>query len=247
MHSNKTKSRSWKVVGHRGYPQRYPENTIPGFEAAAALGVDAIELDVQLSKDNIPIVIHDMELKRTSSVEGLVSEKTCEELQAISCHYPEKFGAEFFPTPIASLKEVCQLLAQQEAFVFIEIKRQSIPKVGRQAFLKAVLEASSALLDGRAIISFDWQILDLARQECNLKIGWCLDDLSDQSREIAERFTPDMLICENMQAQGKILWSGPWQWFVYGVESYDEAQLWSEKGASWIEANDPARLIQNDE
>jgi glycerophosphoryl diester phosphodiesterase len=71
------------VVGHRGSPDRAPENTMASFEAALAIGVDAIELDVHMSRDGHLVVIHDQNLGRTTNGEGLVHEQTLVELRAL--------------------------------------------------------------------------------------------------------------------------------------------------------------------
>ncbi|MGB8702342.1 MAG: glycerophosphodiester phosphodiesterase [Thermosynechococcaceae cyanobacterium] len=47
------------ILSHRGYPAKAPENTLAAFEAAIALGVDGIETDIRLSRDNVPILYHD--------------------------------------------------------------------------------------------------------------------------------------------------------------------------------------------
>ena len=47
------------VEGHRGYAAKYPENTMISFEAAMDMGVDAIEFDVWLTADKVPVIIHD--------------------------------------------------------------------------------------------------------------------------------------------------------------------------------------------
>jgi Glycerophosphoryl diester phosphodiesterase len=74
-------SRSWKIVGHRGYPAKYPENTVMGFQAAIALGVDAIELDVQLTGDGVPVVLHDVRLDRTCDDIGSVLMRRWDDLK----------------------------------------------------------------------------------------------------------------------------------------------------------------------
>jgi len=51
-------------IGHRGAPREYPENTLPAFERAIELGADAIELDVHVTLDGVPVVHHDPELRR---------------------------------------------------------------------------------------------------------------------------------------------------------------------------------------
>jgi len=53
------------VEGHRGYCAKYPENTMVSFEAAMALGVDAIEFDVWLTADKVPVLLHDGNCLRT--------------------------------------------------------------------------------------------------------------------------------------------------------------------------------------
>ena len=61
-------------IGHRGAKGYAPENTLASFEKALELGVDMIELDVQNSKDFIPMVIHDKTIDRTTTGIGLVND-----------------------------------------------------------------------------------------------------------------------------------------------------------------------------
>src|SRR5690348_7685142 len=55
------------VVGHRGAMGHAPENTMTSFEEAVSLGADMLEFDVRLSKDRVPVVVHDANLDRTSN------------------------------------------------------------------------------------------------------------------------------------------------------------------------------------
>jgi glycerophosphoryl diester phosphodiesterase len=68
------------LVGHRGAAGLAPENTLPSFELAHSLGADAIELDVHLSRDGIPMVIHDDTIDRTTNGHGRVADLTATEL-----------------------------------------------------------------------------------------------------------------------------------------------------------------------
>ena len=76
------KKRPW-VVAHRGYRGLYPENTLAAFEAAIAVGADMVELDVCLTRDRVPVVIHDKTLYRTTDGKGLVSEHSLSELKEL--------------------------------------------------------------------------------------------------------------------------------------------------------------------
>lgn len=69
------------VAAHRGAHDIVPENSIPSIHRALELGVDIIELDVRLSKDNIPMLMHDKTLDRSTNAVGLISDYTFEELR----------------------------------------------------------------------------------------------------------------------------------------------------------------------
>lgn len=69
------------VIAHRGASGQAPENTLPAFELAVTQGADAFELDVRLSRDGAPVVVHDATLERTTSLTGPVRARTLAELR----------------------------------------------------------------------------------------------------------------------------------------------------------------------
>ncbi|MFC5633357.1 glycerophosphodiester phosphodiesterase [Streptomyces bullii] len=71
------------TIGHRGVMGVEPENTLRSFVAAQAAGLDAIELDLHLSKDGALVVMHDLDVDRTTDGSGPIAEKTLEELRAL--------------------------------------------------------------------------------------------------------------------------------------------------------------------
>jgi glycerophosphoryl diester phosphodiesterase len=71
------------VIAHRGASGLAPENTIAAFELGIALGADGVELDVHLSADGRPVVIHDARVNRTTGGTGAVSRYTVEQLQTL--------------------------------------------------------------------------------------------------------------------------------------------------------------------
>lgn len=75
------------VVAHRGGAKLRPENTLAAFDHAVALGADAIECDVHLSRDGEVVVIHDPTLERTTNARGLVREWTANELAAVDAGF----------------------------------------------------------------------------------------------------------------------------------------------------------------
>lgn len=69
------------IIGHRGYPARYPENTLLSFMSALYYGADGVELDVWLSGDGVPVVIHDEDTLRVSGEPRRVKESSIRELR----------------------------------------------------------------------------------------------------------------------------------------------------------------------
>ncbi len=68
------------VIGHRGNPVKFAENTIDSLQSAVDLGVDALEFDVRASRDGVPVTIHDATLDRTTNGTGRVDGLTSAEL-----------------------------------------------------------------------------------------------------------------------------------------------------------------------
>ncbi len=73
-----------QIYAHRGYSGKYPENTMIAFQKAVEAGVFGIELDVQLARDGVPVIIHDETLERTTDGVGFVKDHTAAELSKLS-------------------------------------------------------------------------------------------------------------------------------------------------------------------
>jgi glycerophosphoryl diester phosphodiesterase len=71
------------AIGHRGAAGHMPENTMPSFEKALLLGADALEFDVALTRDGVPVVIHDDTLDRTTDASGVVEAVAFERLRTV--------------------------------------------------------------------------------------------------------------------------------------------------------------------
>ena len=87
-----------RVVAHRGLSGVCPENTLPAFAAAVALGADEIEFDLWASRDGELVVCHDAQVDRTSNGHGLIRDLTWSEIRALdagSWHSPDWAGVPF--------------------------------------------------------------------------------------------------------------------------------------------------------
>ncbi len=106
-------------LAHRGASRVAPENTLVAFRRALEQGADGFELDVQLSRDRVPVVLHDEDLRRTTNGSGRVWEKTVAELKALDAGawMDSRFVGERIPT----LDEVFEAFGDQ-ALYNIELK-----------------------------------------------------------------------------------------------------------------------------
>jgi glycerophosphoryl diester phosphodiesterase len=123
------------VIAHRGASAEAPENTLAAFRRALALKVDGIELDVQLTRDGVPVVFHDATLKRLTGSRGRLTAKTWPELATLRVH-----GAE----PIPRLVDVLRL-TRGRTVVQIELKAGVAVAPVVQAIRSARAEASVIL------------------------------------------------------------------------------------------------------
>lgn len=112
-------------IAHRGFSGHFPENTLLAFQEAIELGVDAIELDVQLSKDGEIMIFHDEDLARITGQKGLLKDHTCAELRELDASgaYRGVFGKQTIPT----LSEYLELTASKDILTFLELKNGMLP------------------------------------------------------------------------------------------------------------------------
>ncbi|HDQ35098.1 MAG TPA: glycerophosphodiester phosphodiesterase [Chloroflexi bacterium] len=102
------------VFAHRGVNRLAPENTLAAFRKAAELGIDGVELDVHISADGVPVVIHDFRVDKLTDGTGWVGALTLAELKALDAG--AHFGPEFAGERIPTLEEVFAELGQQLLF-----------------------------------------------------------------------------------------------------------------------------------
>jgi glycerophosphoryl diester phosphodiesterase len=104
-----------RVAGHRGAAGRAPENTCASFRLAWELGADMVELDVRLTADGHPVVLHDATLDRTTRGTGRVAERTLAEIRALDAG--SHFGPAFAGERVPGLAEVLRDLSPSPSWV----------------------------------------------------------------------------------------------------------------------------------
>jgi glycerophosphoryl diester phosphodiesterase len=140
---------SWRakpplIVAHRGASHAAPENTFAAFDLAVAEGADAFEFDVRLTRDGVPVVMHDRDLARVTGRPGLVDELAAADLARYLVEGTE---------PVPTLADVFSRYAGRVRFD-VELKTADAPQPG---LVEAVREVSirEGVLDDVYVTSFD--------------------------------------------------------------------------------------------
>jgi len=116
-----------KIIAHRGFSGKAPENTLIAFKKAIRSGADYFELDVHKTLDDSLVVIHDKSVDCVCSngISGTIAEMSFKDTRAVRMGYPEKFGKKFKQAGIPTLKEALHC-AKGRIKVCIEIKVQDV-------------------------------------------------------------------------------------------------------------------------
>ena len=150
------------IIGHRGASAHAPENTMAAFRLAMEVGADGIEFDVRLARDEIPVVIHDDNLRRTGLDARRVADLNASELKQIDV------SKWFDPIssvnePIPTLKDVLNLFESRQGLLYLEMKCDGSE---REKLANACCaDLNKSILKDRVIVEcFDLQSIQLLKQ-----------------------------------------------------------------------------------
>ena len=147
------------VIAHRGASAYAPENTHSAFKLAIEMEAEMIELDLLLSGDGIPVVIHEEELKRTTGIDGIVGDYTLAQLRGLDTGkwFSDDFKGEPFPT----LEEVLAY-SKGKIAVNIEIKHESVTNEVEGGIVdKTLALVKAAGMENEVIFSsFDYRVME---------------------------------------------------------------------------------------
>lgn len=227
------------IVAHRGDAACCPENTLAAFASAEKLGIRFLELDVQLSADRVPLVLHDDSLARTH---GLRLRVTRTPLARLAERGVLAGGAR--PPAVPLLREFSDWLRPRPRLrAFVEIKKESIAAHGRPAVITAVATAVQPVRRRTVLISYDARVLIAARR-LGFDIGYVLAGLGRRHQDVAGRLAPEFLFAEAGQLLRKgSLWPGRWQWAAFEVADPVGARDLAGLGVDLIETMNPAALL----
>lgn len=108
---------STMIFGHRGIPAKFPENSMQGFRYAVVHNVEGLEFDVHLTRDRLPVIMHDERINRTTDGKGRICDYDYEQLRTFKLSNGES---------IPTLYELLELVRNVDVILNLEFKTDQI-------------------------------------------------------------------------------------------------------------------------
>jgi glycerophosphoryl diester phosphodiesterase len=216
-----------RIIAHRGGGALAPENTLAGLRRARALGFAAVEFDVMLSGDGIPILMHDETLERTTDGRGEVAKTPYAALAALDAG--SGFDREFGGEPVPAFAAAAELCLELELWANVEIK----PAKGHARDTGAAAAQLAAGIWGTRpsaplLSSFEPDALEAARETApQLARGFLSDRVPAGWRGLLERYGCVSLHCNHAsltEAQARAVREAGYWLLCYTVNDADTAR-----------------------
>lgn len=236
-------------IAHRGFSSQAPENTSAAFDKAIENDFLYIETDVQLTSDNIPVIIHDETVDRTSNGKGKVSEKTLSDIKKLD--FGSWFSPKFKDQTILTLSELLKNY-NNKIHLVLELKSQQSELCKQVAALienenwDKIAGNPMTQIPGLTIISFHLeQILRSIELMPVVRHGWLVGELTDTDIDIASKlgiqgiFPNAKLASEHSisYAKEKGLFVAVW-----GIQNAEEVVMLKKIGVSAVTSDWPDKI-----
>ena len=231
------------VEGHRGFCALYPENTLLSFEKAMELGVDAVEFDIWLSKDKVPVLMHDGSPARTCGVIGHLRDMTLSEIKQLDPCCADKFGDTFRgKVEVPTLYELLDLVKEKRPDLKLGVEIKEFTEETVDIAVKALKEYG--VFEKCWFYAFNGRILRYLKEKYNARtMGYpdfqmgefcgydCYEEIGLSMKIVKSE------VCDVYLKKGFPL-------HLYCADTEEDVRLCIEKGADLITANDPRALMK---
>jgi glycerophosphoryl diester phosphodiesterase len=238
-----------QLVAHRGQKISFPENTLEAITAAINCGATAVEFDVQLTADLVPVICHDISLARTAGIDIDIAESCYEDINGINVGEPARFGDQYLSSTLPSLQAMVELLQKTpQVTAFIELKKESLDIFGVDTFITPVLELLESIRQQCVIISDNLQALLLFRKRSSLPIGWIVHRWHDEDLARAKECNIDYLVMNHKyyDAVAEHDFSADnWHWMFYEANTPEMVHSLFSLGIDFVETEDICSILRS--
>ncbi len=235
-----------RLVAHRGYAARYPENTLLAIQSAVEAGAHYVEFDVQLTADGVPVLFHDRDCQRMCGQPGPIHDYNLQQAKTFSVSEFSRFGYRYVGNPITTLQEIVNYLATVPYVrAFIELKRLSLQHFSIDSVLDRVLPEIAPLGDQAVVISYSLEALVAVRERSSVTVGAVFDRWRERKQRLIRQLQPEYLFTDihELPRFGKLKCSGC-ELAVYECVDPEQAIKVHQRGVDLVETFEIAEMLQ---
>ena len=233
------------LEGHRGVCAHYPENTLLSFEAAMDLGLDAMEFDIWLSYDKVPVLMHDSSAKRTAGVDKHLRDMTYEEIKKLDPCYADKFGDKFKGlVRVPTFEELLELRRSKGSNIKLGVEIKEYTEETVDLTIALLRKYGLSITEDCWFYAFNGRIIRYLKEKYGARTMGYPDfqmkefDGYDAYDEIGLNMSlVRSELCDYYLAKGLPV-------HMYCADNEDDVNYCIGKGADLITANDPTALIK---
>ncbi|GAA5214210.1 glycerophosphodiester phosphodiesterase family protein [Corallincola platygyrae] len=232
------------IIAHRGECSEAPENSLASVKEALAGACTAIEIDVQLTQDGIPVLFHDRDCQRMfhPPMSGAIADYHWEQLQNLELEEHERLPG--VRAPFTQLSDVVTLLINRpDVTLFIEVKRAALERFSYAKVHEQISLAIRPIQLQCVLISFSLPFLSFARSHNGHRLGVVLGEWDWLERPEIGAISPEYIFCNLKRLpEGFLFNTGSPTWVVYEVDTPELAARLFSQGLRQCESFSPRQL-----
>lgn len=236
-----------KVVAHRGNCDSAYENTLESILAAIESGITHVEIDIQFTQDQVPIVFHDDNWLRMTGELGKVAETSSEVLDKLVINQKAALKnslADPKSSEVSKLADVIDLLsAHPKVTLFVEVKTEIFTHCSYQKCYQVLEHLLRPVKSQVVLISFSYRFLRLCALKNQYSLGYVLPSWQSYSDKMLRRLSPDYIYCdiEIFPDDFKVEGDKP-NWALYEFTQAHKPQKYFAQGVKYLETYFPVAL-----
>jgi glycerophosphoryl diester phosphodiesterase len=235
-----------RLVAHRGQKFNYPENTLESISEAISCGATAVEFDVQMTRDHVPVVCHDVSLLKTSGVDINITQVNYIEIKHINVNEPARFADKYQNVTLPSLQAMVAMLKNSpKVLVFVEIKNESIDVFGIDSIINQAIIELEPIKQHCVVIADNLQALVKLKRLMPVPTGWIIHRWKEEDLTLAEQNEINYLVINHKYCAGQVhdFAADNWQWVMYETSDPDRALALFEQGVAFVETNNICSML----
>jgi len=234
-----------QLIAHRGNCAHFPENSLTAVQRALTLGVGFVEVDIQFCRDQVPVLLHDLSLNRTSNMQQRIVDIDWPEAQTVCIGEPNRLSG-FEHERLPQLSQLVTLIqAWPDRHFFIEIKEESLAYFEQNTLLKIIHETTLSVQSQCIFICYNANVLRYLRTLSSTPIGLILRRWNPTHLQTLSDLQPEYILCNVKKLPIPLhhLPNTSGLWAFYEVTNLNIAKQLQQLGATLIETMDPEKLI----